>query len=1011
MMKNTIFDLAKNPPARNRPVPFWSWNDKLEADECVRQIELMHEQGIGGFFMHARGGLLTEYLSKEWFEVTEACVKAAERLGMNAWAYDEDGWPSGFGGGLVNGKGLEYQQKYLRLKEVKEVNEAQAIEHLIAVYDKSGQLLTDVDKLPADGGLVAYFEVNPYYVDTLDGKVIAEFLHSTHEKYFEVLPKAERQAMRGFFTDEPQISRNGMPWSFILEAEYRQAYGDELLPRLPQLFLEQGDYRQTRHRFWLLVTRLFSENFMHQIQNWCHAHDWQLTGHLVLEETLHHQLCSNGIAMPHYEYFDIPGMDNLGRYFTWVTCPLGLFSAAAQTGRRQILSETFALCGWAVSFADLKWLAQWQFVHGVNFLCQHLEGYSLRGIRKRDYPASLFIHQPWWDYYKPFNDYFSRLGVLLEAGDVHYKTLLIQPGATAFTNYNDRDNGKLDEYDNAFHALTDLLEAGQVNHHYGDEELMRRHGAVEGASLRIGTQSYDLVILPKLSNLGEVQYSMLKEFAANGGRILGVRNDLETGFFVAGVACSDDELLSKVQWFDSAEALVSALPEDRRVVGLKTPEGRALPDLNATRRSFADFDGKPAEFYYIVNNNREKAFQTIVTIPAKGVERYDLATGNVVPVAYRREGAFCVLEHRFEAVGDLVLLARDCEVPAATPATASAATLKLGDKWQVVSSTENLLTLDHCRCEAEGKELFAHEYVLTIHDELLKFERPLSSVNLEYSFEVDEKFALGTPVDLLVEHPERQRILVNGQPVSNVANGFFRDKAFERIAIGPQLRRGKNVIRLEGEFFQTEETYECIRRGKIFESEKNKLSYHSEVEAVYLAGNFGVATPGVFAELSADSTRYNGSFALTVPSESIHGDDLVRCGRPFFSGVIELEQTVELTSEEAAKPAAVQFSEVFASVLEVAVNGQTIGRLTMPDYELTVPSGVLKSGANTVRLKLVTSLRNMLGPHHLQEGDSHGVCPYHFYKTPGGVFTPHDAAPWNDGFCFVKQGVETIRNS
>ena len=112
----TLLELAKNPPARNRPVPFWSWNDKLEADECVRQIELMHEQGIGGFFMHARGGLLTEYLSKEWFEVTEACVKAAERLGMNAWAYDEDGWPSGFGGGLVNGKGLEYQQKYLRLK-------------------------------------------------------------------------------------------------------------------------------------------------------------------------------------------------------------------------------------------------------------------------------------------------------------------------------------------------------------------------------------------------------------------------------------------------------------------------------------------------------------------------------------------------------------------------------------------------------------------------------------------------------------------------------------------------------------------------------------------------------------------------------------------------------------------------------------------------------------------------------------------------------------------------------
>ena len=48
-MAKTILELAKDPPSRNRPVPFWSWNDRLEADECVRQIELMHQQGIGGF--------------------------------------------------------------------------------------------------------------------------------------------------------------------------------------------------------------------------------------------------------------------------------------------------------------------------------------------------------------------------------------------------------------------------------------------------------------------------------------------------------------------------------------------------------------------------------------------------------------------------------------------------------------------------------------------------------------------------------------------------------------------------------------------------------------------------------------------------------------------------------------------------------------------------------------------------------------------------------------------------
>ena len=53
-----------------RPVPFWSWNDKLEPDELRRQIGAMQDAGMGGFFMHARGGLETEYLSEDWLSVT-----------------------------------------------------------------------------------------------------------------------------------------------------------------------------------------------------------------------------------------------------------------------------------------------------------------------------------------------------------------------------------------------------------------------------------------------------------------------------------------------------------------------------------------------------------------------------------------------------------------------------------------------------------------------------------------------------------------------------------------------------------------------------------------------------------------------------------------------------------------------------------------------------------------------------------------------------------------------------
>ena len=159
--------------------------------------------------MHSRGGLQTEYMGEEWFENVEACASKCEENGMHAWAYDENGWPSGFGSGMVNGLGIEYQQKYLRVEEGEGSGE-----HTIANVD----------------GYHFYYDVNPYYVDTLDGKVIKVFIEKIYDEYY----KRFKNRIDGFFTDEPQISRNGIPWSFIMPEEYEKAYGENLIQHLPE---------------------------------------------------------------------------------------------------------------------------------------------------------------------------------------------------------------------------------------------------------------------------------------------------------------------------------------------------------------------------------------------------------------------------------------------------------------------------------------------------------------------------------------------------------------------------------------------------------------------------------------------------------------------------------------------------------------------------------------------------------------------------------------------------------
>ena len=201
----------KNVPKKYRPIPFWSWNEKLDTKETRRQVNLMNDAGLGGYFMHARGGLATEYMGEEWFDNVSAATEEGEKLGMRPWAYDENGWPSGFGNGFVNGKGIEYQQKYLRVE-----NEPIHTETAIA---KCGEHYF-------------YYEVNPFYVDTLDKKVIAEFIKYAYEPYYERFGNR----VEGFFTDEPQISRNGIPWSFCFEEEFKKRYGLEINEHLEELF-------------------------------------------------------------------------------------------------------------------------------------------------------------------------------------------------------------------------------------------------------------------------------------------------------------------------------------------------------------------------------------------------------------------------------------------------------------------------------------------------------------------------------------------------------------------------------------------------------------------------------------------------------------------------------------------------------------------------------------------------------------------------------------------------------
>ena len=518
-MKDYI-ESVKNLAPSYGSIPFWSWNDKLEEDELRRQIRVMKSLGMNGFFMHARGGLETEYLSDEWFGCINACVDEAKKLGMEAWSYDENGWPSGFAGGEL----LKDKANFALAIEQKTGAYPESMEDIIAVYRKNadGTFIYVTADCGEDEYLILYKRYDESYVDTLDGEITDKFIAATHEEYKKRVPAGEFSAdgaMPGFFTDEPQYYRWGNPWSNTLPAEFGKAYGYSIFDKLPAVFFDFDGADKFRYDYYYLIHKLFISNWVKKVYDWCLANGVSLTGHAVEESSLGGQMMCIGGCMPFYEYETIPGVDYLGRGVQDDISFKQLGSACAQLGKKKALSEMFACCGWDVSPNELKRIADVQYAGGVNLMCQHLYPYSERGQRKRDYPLHYSEHNPWQSELADFNNYYNNLGAALAQGQEYAPVLVIHPIHGAYCRYK-KNTDSLGEIEGKFFELSRFLGQNQIPYHYGDEWMMERMASVENGRITVGQCTYDTVVVPFTYSLDENTVSLLETLRDQGGRII-----------------------------------------------------------------------------------------------------------------------------------------------------------------------------------------------------------------------------------------------------------------------------------------------------------------------------------------------------------------------------------------------------------------------------------------------------------------------------------------------------------
>ncbi len=980
----------QNPSAIWRSAPFWSWNAELEPERLQRQIQSMHDAGMGGAFMHSRYGLKTPYLSERWFECVSACVEKCRELKMHAYMYDEDRWPSGPAGGLVTREMPQHRLKYLSAYFD---GPDPATDKVHAVFDvqlhEDGRLL-GYEKIGGPGEIMTAEEAEVEhralffcpgfqepsgwtndggYLDTLSREAVAEFIRVTHEAYAERYPDEMGTIIPAVFTDEPSYgaqihSAQRVPWTCDLAEQFERRRGYDLRDYLPELLLPppEGDYSRVRHDYYRTIMELFVEAFSQQIGEWCGEHGIALTGHMLAEGTISSQRQAVGAAMPHYEHMQWPGIDMLCDQVNELTTAKQATSVAAQLGKERVLSETYGCTGWDWPLEGHKFSGDWQWACGVNFRCPHLTHYSLAGGAKRDYPASIRDHSPWWPYYKAVEDYFARLSVMLTRGSPIRDVLVLHPVESGWgLALTEGGRQTIDRLEQELEALIYALSFAHHDWDFGDESLLAKHAGVVGDRLRVGHMSYRLVVVPPSLTLRSETVELLERFVEAGGDVLfagqppdrvdGRPDDRPAHLATRAHICCDG-------------------PE--AVVGL-------IDGLLPRQVSIAE-GGREADFVwamlrqvdrgrllFVQSHDRENARKVTIGVNADApVIEWQPRTGRRVEVAAWEADGWLQFEVELAPTGS-ALFSLGLEVEGAEerrPLMAVVDRSEIGGPFTIELTEPNTLPLDYCQFRV-GDEDWSEPVPTLKADELIRARfglqrrfgsnhqpwylyatgvvdtEPRERCQMRWSFHVTQ---LPATCHLALENPDDYAITVNGADAAAV-DGWWVDEDIRTIDITEHLQQGDNDVLLTFDYRPD-----------------------MELEDMYLVGEFGVAT--------VDGVPAPGNMTLVAAPETLEEGSWVGQGLDTYGGAVRYLVEVERPAE--GRRCSISLPEIACTAAVIHVGDE---QFVLPWAPFTADvTDALAEGTNEVAIEVIGGRHNIFGPLH---------TPWESWTGPG-EFDPNN---------------------
>jgi len=470
-----LYQGFRNPTATYKPLPIWYWNAKIRPDEVKHQIDQYLQQGSQGAVVYPSTGLMTPFLSEEWWQVWAEVLPYARAKGFQfGWVpefNDPDGdardvWMDPPDQSRVLEGHPEYRLKGLAFVE-RDISGPGKVHFeglpnpvfAIAARKNNPNSLDDESLVDLSAGihgscfqadldtgnwlLTFYYVVNSEgykgtsRVDPLNRKATDRYVDLTIGEFARRFPEYVGSTLKYIVLDSEGSFGGPIVWTPAFFESFQAKKGYDFRKYLPLLVHDGGPITaKIRNDYYGIVSDLFVHNFWAPISDWGAQHQLIVVAQ-ELGDSLQLEAAAGGNFMDIQRAMTVPFMEEEE-------------SGSAQTFRdprqfkepdsiahfegRRFWCECLLVQGVGTYVSPQKMrngtnvIAAW----GVNLWSQNTSYDDANAV----WPPSMGRIQPHWKYFHDYADLVRRISYMNDGGRHVADVLLFRPTATV-VSYSD----------------------------------------------------------------------------------------------------------------------------------------------------------------------------------------------------------------------------------------------------------------------------------------------------------------------------------------------------------------------------------------------------------------------------------------------------------------------------------------------------------------------------------------------------------------------------------------------